>query len=134
MAGGISTGAPGIESGKRTQEETSVKPILASTLVLALGIAGLSLLGAAHDRPMAASSSQILIHGTPVCVIQQGGEIRAAVGLCGAPAVGPENGCGPGKGSDVEASPGIGTRRALPPGHPPVDFPPTFGEGRRILI
>jgi hypothetical protein len=57
-----------------------VKTILATALILALGITGISLWGAVHARRMAVSSSQIFVHGTPVCVLQRGGSFypRAA--------------------------------------------------------
>ena len=96
-----------------------MKTILATALILALGITGISLWGAVHAQRMAVSSSQIFVHGTPVCVMQQAGEILASVGMCGAP------------GSEsLEDEP----RPGLPPGHPPVDSIPAFEEGRRILI
>ena len=101
------------------REGYPVKAILATALILALGITGISLWGAVHAQRMAVSSSQILIHGTPVCVMQYAGEIRASVGICGTPG-----------GESREDGP----RPGLPPGHPPVDFPPALEEGRRILI
>lgn len=60
-----------------------------------------------------ASSSQIYIHGTPVCVLREGDGIVARVGKCG-----------PGEDQDEEApdeSPFHGSPgRSLPPGHPPI--------------
>jgi len=92
-------------------------------MILALGVAGILLWEAAHLRSMAVSSSQIFVHGTPVCVVQQAGEIIASVGMCGAS--GSESGAAP---------PALGPRFRLPPGHPPVDSSPAFEEGRKILI
>ena len=94
---------------------------LAIALILVTGAASIWLWGAAHAHRMAPSSSQIFIHGTPVCVTQRGGEITAAVGECG------YHGSHPGRGN-----PDIG----LPPGHPPIDeepFPGADGK-RRTLI
>jgi hypothetical protein len=98
-----------------------LRTFLAIALILVTGAASFMLWGAAHAHRMAPSSSQIFIHGTPVCVTQRGGEIVAAVGECGfhesRPA--PEN-------------PHVG----LPPGHPPIDDEPFPGadERRRTLI
>jgi len=56
-----------------------VKAVLATALIAALVVTGLSLWGAVHARRMAVSSSQIFIHGTPVCVLERAGEIRVAI-------------------------------------------------------
>ncbi len=109
-----------------------MKAILATALILALGITGISLWGAVHAQRMAVSSSQIFIDGTPVCVMQQGGEIIASVGMCGTPG-GESGGDGFGNGGVFQPSP-IEPLLGLPPGHPPVDNPPDLEEGRRILI
>jgi len=97
-----------------------VKTILAAAMILALGVASILLWEAAHARSMAVSSSQIFVHGTPVCVVQQAGEIFASVGMCGA--------------SGSESAEDDEPRFGLPPWHPPVDSHPHFEEGRRILI
>jgi hypothetical protein len=112
-----------------------VKTILATALILALGIAGISLWGAVHAQRMAVSSSQIFVHGTPVCVIRQAGRIIAAVGMCGSQ-WGDSRGDDSGDGEDFhgETPSHVQPRLDLPPGHPPVDSIPTFGEGRRIAI
>ncbi len=112
-----------------------MKTILAAALILALGITGISLWEAVHARRMAVSSSQIFIHGTPVCVMEQSGRIHAMVGMCSAVG-GDFRGEGPGNGggfpggppSSVEPGPG------LPPGHPPIGIPPASGPNREILI
>jgi hypothetical protein len=63
----------------------------------------------------AGSSSQIFIHGTPVCVFTQGGNVVARVGQCpGTPEAENE---GPGEEAPFHGRPGMD----LPPGHPPVD-------------
>jgi len=112
-----------------------VKTILATALILAMGIAGISLLGTVHPQRLAVSSSQIFIHGTPVCVMQQAGEIIASVGMCGAPAgESREDDFRTGGDFDGETPSPHEPRFGLPPGHPPVDSAPTFEEGRRILI
>ena len=97
-----------------------MKTILAAAMILALGVASILLWEAAHARSMAVSSSQIFVHGTPVCVVQQAGEIFASVGMCGA--------------SGSESAEDDEPRFGLPPWHPPVDSHPHFEEGRRILI
>jgi hypothetical protein len=112
-----------------------VKTILATALILALGITGIILWGAVHARRMDVSSSQIFIHGTPVCVMQLAGEIVASVGRCGASGGEPrEDAFGNGGGFHGGTPSPIGPRLGLPPGHPPVDFPPDLAEERRILI
>jgi hypothetical protein len=97
-----------------------VKTILAAAMILVLGITGILLWEAAHARSMAVSSSQIFVHGTPVCVVQKGGEVIASVGMCGS--------------SGSESREDDFGNGGLPPGHPPVDSYPAFGEGRKILI
>ena len=106
-----------------------MKPILAAT------IAGMFLLFAfLHLRasePFATplfSTSQIYIHGTPVCVTQQGKDIVAQVGECGVRPFPPEF-------ESLERLPFHGhPGRNLPPGHPPIDQE-MFPEGnRRVLI
>ncbi len=120
---------------EKFREEYPVKAILATVLIIALGITGISIWGAVHARRMAVSSTQILIHGTPVCVMQQAGEIRASVGICGATGgESREDSLGNGDGFDGGTPSPIEPRLVLPPGHPPVEFPPTLGEGRKILI
>jgi len=110
-----------------------VKTILAAALILALGITGISLWGAVHAQRMAVSSSQIFIHGTPVCVIRQAEEIVALVGICG-PSGGESREEDLGSRGSFHGGESSDPMIGLPPGHPPVEFPPTFGEGRRILI
>jgi len=111
-----------------------MKAILATALILALGMTGISLWGTVHAQRMSVSSSQIFIHGTPVCVMQLAGEILASVGMCGTPG-GESRGDGFGNGGGHGGTPApFEPRLGLPPGHPPVDSPPTVEEGRRILI
>ncbi len=112
-----------------------MKTILATALILALGITGISLWGAVHAQRMAVSSSQIFIDGTPVCVMQQGREILASVGMCGTPGgESREDGFGNGGVFHEEMPYPLDPRFDLPPGHPPVDSPPVLEKGRRILI
>jgi hypothetical protein len=104
-------------------------------MIITLGITGISLWGAVHAQRMDVSSSQIFIHGTPVCVVQQAGEIIASVGICGTPGgESREDGFGNGGGFHGNAPSTLEPRFGLPPGHPPVDFPPAMEEGRRIPI
>ena len=111
-----------------------MKAILAVILVLVLGFTGIFLWGPAHARRMELSSSQIYIHGTPVCVIQQAGEIVASIGMCDARrGRSPEDGSGNGGSFRGEVPPLLEPPAGLPPGHPPVDSP-GFRDGRRILI
>lgn len=113
-----------------------MKTFLSAALILVLGITGISLWGAVHAQHMAVSSSQIFIHDTPVCVVQQAGEIRATVGSCETPGEetqedDPGNGGDPHGGMLSPHDPRLG----LPPGHPPLDSSPDFiEEGRRVLI
>jgi hypothetical protein len=112
-----------------------VKTILATATILALGVTGILLWEAAHARRMAVSSSQIFVHGTPVCVVQQAGAIFASVGMCGASGSGPrEDDAGDGGDFHGETPPALEPRFGLPPGHPPVDSYPPIEEGRRIPI
>ena len=116
------------------REGYPVKAILATALILALGITGISLWGAVHAQRMDVSSSQIFIHGTPVCVFQQAGEIVASIGLCGTPGgESREGGTGKGGGVHGGTSTPLNPRLGLPPGHPPVESLPDLEE-RRILI
>jgi hypothetical protein len=112
-----------------------VKAILAASLILALGITGISLWGVVHAQRMALSSSQIYIHGTPVCVIQQAGEITASVGVCGSSRGDSRgNDSGSGRGFHEEDPSTLEGPFTLPPGHPPIDSDPSIGEGRGTLI
>jgi len=112
-----------------------VKKVLATALILALGITGISLWGAVHAQRMAVSSSQIFIHGTPVCVMQQAGQIRAAVGICDIPdGESQDDDSGNTGGFQDETPSPHDPRLGLPPGHPPLDSIPDFEEGRKVLI
>jgi len=110
-----------------------LRTFLAIVLILTTGIAALSLRGMGNPLHMAFSSSQIYIHGTPVCVTQRGAEIEAMVGNCGALSDGPQEGADGFHGGNLP--PGH-PRVGLPPGHPPVDSDPgpAFEERRRTLI
>ncbi len=112
-----------------------VKTILAAAMILAMVISGFSLWNAVHAHWRTVSSSQIFIDGTPVCVMQEGRDIVASVGMCGAPGgESPEDGIGSGGGFHRRAPyPGY-PHPVLPPGHPPIDSPRDTEEGRRILI
>lgn len=112
-----------------------MKAFLATVMIIALGITGIFLWGAVHAQRMAVSSSQIIIYGTPVCVMQQDGEIIASVGMCGTPGgESREDGFGNGGGFHGGTFYPLDPRLGLPPGHPPVDSTPDLEEGRRILI
>lgn len=64
---------------------------------------------------LVSSSSQIYIHGTPVCVTQEGKDIVARVGECAVPGGGADAG-------SLENLPYHSNRGwRLPPGHPPID-------------
>ncbi|MBI5906208.1 MAG: hypothetical protein HZB86_11810 [Deltaproteobacteria bacterium] len=93
-----------------------MRKIVAFAAMIAAGLAAYSVWGIGQDRYASDSSSQIFIHGTPVCVTQRGGGIEAAVGECDAVA-----GRGPG-GGHGRFHGGIEPPRTpgLPPGHPPV--------------
>lgn len=112
-----------------------MKTVLATVLILVLGVTGVSLWKAARAQRVAFSSSQIFVHGTPVCVMQHAGQIIASVGMCGSSGGETrEDDYGNGRffhGEDPSArEPGF----ELPPGHPPVDSVPSFGKGRGTLI
>ena len=112
-----------------------MKTILATALILALGITGISLWGAVHVQRMTVSSSQIYIDGTPVCVMRQGGEFFASVGMCHTPGgESGEDGLGNEGGVHGGTHYPLGPGLDLPPGHPPVGSPPALEEGRGILI
>ena len=117
------------------REVDTVKTVLATALMLALGITGISLWGAVHAQRVTVSSSQIFIHGTPVCVMQQAGEILASVGMCSNPGgKSREDGFGNGERFHGGTPSPLEPRPGLPPGHPPVDSAPSFEGERRILI
>ena len=103
--------------------------------VLAITLAGTLVLFAVFhlwvSDPLAtivSSSSQIYIHGTPVCVFQQGKDILAKVGECGM-----EN--SPQGEDSLERLPFHGYRGGeLPPGHPPIDQNMFPEPPKRLLI
>ena len=120
---------------KRSREGYPVKTILAGALILALGIAGVSLWSTVGAQRMAVSSSQIYIDGTPVCVMRQGRDITASLGMCGtiggdSSEDGIESGGHFHRGSPYPYE----YQPVLPPGHPPIDSPPDVEEVRRIPI
>ena len=74
------------------------------------------------------SSSQIYIHGTPVCVFQEGKDIMAKVGECGMEKSPPEE-------NSLGEIPFHGHGGGeLPPGHPPIDQGMFPEDQRRVLI
>jgi hypothetical protein len=80
-----------------------------------------------HPAALAAStSSQIFIHGTPVCVFTHGGSIMARVGEC--PDAPEADEIGPAEKAPFRGLPGL----QLPPGHPPVDRD-MFPDDKRII-
>lgn len=97
-----------------------MKRYLAAGLALTLAGFGGFLLSA-HRSPAALilpvepTSSQIYIHGTPVCVFLLDGNIIAKVGTCGE-AAGPEEDASPPSKNPFSENP----PETLPPGHPPV--------------
>jgi hypothetical protein len=112
-----------------------VKAILTGALILAMVISGVSLWNAVHAHWGTVSSSQIFIDGTPVCVMQEGRDIVASVGMCSAPGgESQEDATGSGSGFHRKSPYPRGLNPDLPPGHPPIDSPPDNEEGRRILI
>jgi hypothetical protein len=77
---------------------------------------------------LVSSSSQIYIHGTPVCVTREGEDIVARVGECGVTQFSPD-------AESPERVPYHGhPGMQLPPGHPPIDQEMFPGENRRVLI
>jgi hypothetical protein len=95
-----------------------MRSFLIIALVLVAGAASLLFWGAGYADRVAAFSSQIFIHGTPVCVTQRGDRIEAAVGTCDANPRDPRGGSGGYHGT----RPGpVNPHMGLPPGHPPID-------------
>ena len=103
--------------------------------ILSVALAGTVLLFAMYHiqaseplTSLVSSSSQIYIHGTPVCVSQEGRDIVARVGECRIPGVPPD-------ADSLERLPFHGHRGLnLPPGHPPIDQE-MFPDGqKRVLI
>lgn len=77
---------------------------------------------------LVSSSSQIYIHGTPVCVTKEGNDIVARVGECGIYGAHPD-------ADFPEMLPYHGhPGRNLPPGHPPIDQRMFPDGNRRVLI
>ena len=112
-----------------------MKTFFATAMIIALGISGIFLWGTVHAQRMPVLSSQIFIHGTPVCVMQHAGEILASVGMCGtAGGEAREDDSGSGGVFHGEAPSPLGPRFGLPPGHPPVDSDPSLEKGRKVLI
>jgi hypothetical protein len=76
------------------------------------------------------ATSQIYVHGTPVCIMQDGDRIMAMIGECDASeapqGLHPDL---PGR-RPFHGTPGL----ALPPGHPPVPFDLTPKAGRLIPV
>jgi hypothetical protein len=106
-----------------------VKTILTATLAgMFLLYAGFLFRASEPHAYLVSSSSQIYIHGTPVCVTQQGKDIVAKVGECGVPTLSPDS-------DSMErlpfrhGHPGMN----LPPGHPPIDQE-IFPHGQRRLL
>jgi len=101
--------------------------------ILAVGLAGLLgglLFFAMHaDVPFTTpASSQIFIHGTPVCVTQEGNGIVARLGECGETKIRPDETF---RGKvPFDGHPGMN----LPPGHPPIDGGIFPEKNRRVLI
>lgn len=103
-----------------------MKTFLAIALVLSTCLAAFSLWGIVHARRMGVSSSQIILHGTPLCITQRGGEIEAAIGECGSSPGAPGEGDG---GFHGMPYPFEHPNAGLPPGHPPVGSDPDPGDG-----
>jgi len=112
-----------------------MKTILAAVLIVAFGITGIFLWHAAYTQRIDFSSSQIYIHGTPVCVTRHDGEILASVGRCDAYGGHTRErrfGTGgrfPGESPEYREAPS-----GLPPGHPPVDSTPAWEQVRKVPI
>lgn len=105
--------------------EHPVKTILAVTATgLFLMFALFHLLANDPFVSTASPSSQIFIHGTPVCVFQKGKEIVARIGKCGSDQALPDSG-----------HPFQGRRAPnLPPGHPPIGPAAPFDGNRPVQI
>jgi hypothetical protein len=109
------------------RREASVKKILLFGLAAAILAVTFVRWHGHRSAAMASTSfSQIFIHGTPVCVFTQGGDVMARVGQC-PDAQGAENDRLPEEAPSRDR-PGL----TLPPGHPPVDRD-MFPDGRRAV-
>ncbi len=114
------------------------KLVVITVVVLVAGIAYFNLASHRHGILQARGTSQIFIHGTPVCVTQDDeGDIVATVGEC--LRAGPDQGQDQGQdqGKDEDENPGQfhgGNDLRLPPGHPPIGEDMDLGGQRRILI
>lgn len=106
-----------------------MKKILSAALAGAILVFALYHIRATEPiASFASSSSQIYIHGTPVCVTQEGKDIVAQVGECGVPRLPPY-------ADSLERLPFHGRPGTqLPPGHPPIDQEIFPGKNRRVLI
>jgi hypothetical protein len=111
-----------------------MKTVLVVALVLTMGLAALSFWGVGSSLGLVASSSQIFIHGTPVCVTQRGGEIQATVGACSL--LRGESSHGGSEGYHGRVPGPWHPALELPPGHPPIgpDDGPVTDRNRRTLI
>jgi len=115
------------------RREGSVKTFLAGALILMTALAAVSLWGMMDARRMGVHSSQIFIHGTPVCVTQRARGIETAIGECG---TSPGASEGEEGGFHRRSNPFGNGIPELPPGHPPIGGDPDLGAGgaRRIPI
>jgi hypothetical protein len=112
-----------------------MKTILATALIVAFGITGISLWHSARNQSFDVSSSQIYIHGTPVCVMLHYGDVIASVGMCDADrARSRDRGFETGRGFLEESPDYREAPSGLPPGHPPVDSSPAFEQLRKTPI
>ena len=113
-------------NGKRRDKGEPVKKIL--TVALAGTVLLFAMYHIQASEVRTSSSSQIYIHGTPVCVTQQGSDIVARVGECGIPRISPD-------ADSLERLPFHGHPGPnLPPGHPPIDQEMVPDGQRRVLI
>ncbi len=112
-----------------------MRTVAAVGVALTLGVVAVFLWILGYGLGPAVSSSQIFIHGTPVCITQRGGEIRATVGACSALRHVEPRGEGSYRHHGGVPSPGD-PRLKLPPGHPPIgpDDGPIGEPNRRVLI
>ena len=106
-------------------------------LVIGLAVGSLLVIGFIvwHEtvpgfRSMSVSTSQIYIHGTPVCVINRGDATVARIGECEAFGSPPDGGSA--GNAPFYGDPG-GTGQ-LPPGHPPIPDGMLPNGERRIPI
>jgi hypothetical protein len=106
------------------------KVVLLSSVGFVLAVLALWWIHGAATIRSGPATSQIYIHGTPVCIMQDGDRIMAMIGECDAPE--PPQGFHPDSPGrrPFRGTPGL----TLPPGHSPIPFDLAPKAGRLISV